>query len=156
MHGGGFVFGSLGMYDRVCGRLADECDAVVISIEYAHACAKRVYILMTTFSYQLSPEHKHPSAVIDCCTVVEQVVTQRADHIHYVYTTANTKGIWLMGDSAGGTLCVAVARHTRAAGVWVKVCLRRRLVGNASAGSTAHLPAHTIRRHAHAERAYVR
>ncbi|CAM6002469.1 unnamed protein product [Sphagnum balticum] len=61
IHGGGFVFGRLGMYDRVCGQLADECDAVVISID------------------------------------------------------------------AGGTLCVAVARHARAAGVSVKVRRRRRL-----------------------------
>lgn len=48
-HGGGFVFGDLRLGDWLCGRVAEEVGAVVVSVDY-----------------RLAPLHRFPAAVEDC------------------------------------------------------------------------------------------
>ena len=48
-HGGGFVVGSLDLYDADCRRIAAEVGAVVVSVDY-----------------RLAPEHRFPAPLEDC------------------------------------------------------------------------------------------
>ena len=47
-HGGGFIMGSIEDHDPLCGKLADECGAVVIAADY-----------------RLAPEHPFPACIED-------------------------------------------------------------------------------------------
>ena len=89
-HGGGFVLYDIESHDRVCRRLADNNNAIVISIDY-----------------RLAPEHKFPIPVYDCY-----------DSLLWVSSNIKTFGgnidrISVAGDSAGGnlaTVCCIIAR----------------------------------------------
>lgn len=56
MHGGGYVFGGLETDDLSCRAIADQIDALVLSIEY-----------------RLAPEHQFPVGFQDCHDVVKWV-----------------------------------------------------------------------------------
>ena len=53
-HGGGWVMGSVEDHDPLCGKLADACSSVVISVEY-----------------RLAPEYPFPAAIEDAVSAAE-------------------------------------------------------------------------------------
>ncbi len=53
-HGGGFIMGSIEDHDPLCGKLADECGAIVIASEY-----------------RLAPEHPFPACIEDAVFTAE-------------------------------------------------------------------------------------
>jgi len=89
-HGGGFVLYDIESHDRVCRRLADKNQAIVISIDY-----------------RLAPEYKFPVPLNDCYDSFLWAVKQ-IDGIG-----GNKNRITLAGDSAGGNLATAVSVMAR-------------------------------------------
>jgi len=89
-HGGGFVIYDIESHDRVCRRLADNNQAIVVSVDY-----------------RLAPEYKFPIPANDCF-----------DALLWVNANIQTLGgnkdqITVAGDSAGGnlaTVCCIIAR----------------------------------------------
>lgn len=88
-HGGGWVQGSTQMYDPLCSHLADELDALVVSVDY-----------------RMAPEHRAPTASHDAIDVTRWLHAnpQRG---------ADVTRIALCGDSAGGNLSAIVAQELR-------------------------------------------
>lgn len=84
-HGGGFVLGSIESHDSVCRYLAKYTDCVVVSV-----------------GYSLAPEAKYPKQIEEGISIVEYV---HSGKLHGV----NLSKIILAGDSAGGTISLAVA-----------------------------------------------
>lgn len=92
-HGGGFVGGSLDSHDSICRVLADGARCRVLACEY-----------------RLSPEHKHPAAVLDAEAAFAFAVRE-----------ASTLGLdpdrlAIGGDSAGGNLTAVLALARRGDG----------------------------------------
>eukprot|EP00058_Branchiostoma_floridae_P007630 XP_002593118.1 hypothetical protein BRAFLDRAFT_209839 [Branchiostoma floridae] len=85
-HGGGWVFGSIDLYDDLVGRIANQTGAVVVSVEY-----------------RLAPEHKFPIPFEDCLTATQHFLQHASE-----YGVDPTR-IGVAGDSAGGNLAAAVA-----------------------------------------------
>lgn len=90
LHGGGFVQGNVVMYDPLCTYLAAQVRAVVVSVDY-----------------RLAPEHRAPTAVLDCVDATAWVAAQ--GHV----LRADTTRIALCGDSAGGNLAAVAAQLLR-------------------------------------------
>lgn len=93
IHGGGFFGGDTLTVENQCKRFAELADAVVISVDYP-----------------LSPEVKYPVAFHMCCETVR-----------WVWENAGMLGvdrtkIGISGDSAGGTMAVAVTLWDRQEG----------------------------------------
>lgn len=86
-HGGGFVWGSIETHDGICRRLAARTGAAVISV-----------------GYRLAPETRFPGPAQDAYGVLREVI---ANADTYGIDPANTA---LCGDSAGGGICVSVAK----------------------------------------------
>uniref|UniRef100_A0A8C6ZLH3 Arylacetamide deacetylase-like 4 n=1 Tax=Nothoprocta perdicaria TaxID=30464 RepID=A0A8C6ZLH3_NOTPE len=86
-HGGGWVFGSLDTYEKVCRYIARESESVVVSVEY-----------------RLAPEHKYPAAYEDCLNATLHFMKNIE---HYGVDPAR---IIVSGDSAGGNLAAAVSQ----------------------------------------------
>ena len=78
-HGGGYAVGSAAGYQLMGAKLALRCQAKVILVDY-----------------RLIPEHPLPAAQEDCYAVVLESLR---DH--------QTGNCYLMGDSAGGALCLS-------------------------------------------------
>lgn len=89
-HGGGFVFGDLRGGDWICGTVAQELDAIVVSV-----------------GYRLAPKHPFPAAVDDSFAALVWV----ADHARELGADGGRLGV--MGDSAGGTLAAVAAITAR-------------------------------------------
>lgn len=92
LHGGGWVFGSLGTADAGCRRIAHHGDVVVVSVDY-----------------RLSPEARWPAAVDDGEAVVGAL--GRGEGVVGLGVDPST--IVVAGDSAGGFLAAVVARRAR-------------------------------------------
>ena len=92
-HGGGFVSGDLRVGDWMCGTVARDLDAVVVSIEY-----------------RLAPEHPFPAGLDDCYAGLLWTVE------HAVEFGADPRRLGVMGESAGGNLAAVVALMARDAG----------------------------------------
>ncbi|KAI8940716.1 hypothetical protein NX059_001982 [Plenodomus lindquistii] len=88
-HGGGFVLGDIDAVDPLCRTLAEHTPAVYISV-----------------NYRLSPEHKAPTHLNDMIAAVQWA------HENASLFKGNASKIFTMGDSAGGTLALAVTRKT--------------------------------------------
>ncbi|NXY71218.1 ADCL4 protein, partial [Glareola pratincola] len=86
-HGGGWVFGSLDTYEKVCRYLSRESESVVVSVQY-----------------RLAPEHKYPAAYEDCLHATIHFMNNTE---HYGVDPAN---VIVCGDSAGGNLAAAVSQ----------------------------------------------
>lgn len=92
-HGGGFVTGHPTIFDPVCSRIAQEAQAVVISV-----------------GYRMAPEHKAPAAINDCLDITEWALASAAS------LRVDPERVALTGDSAGGNLAAAVAQTLVAKG----------------------------------------
>lgn len=88
-HGGGYVFGSAKELRELTMRTALACNARVVSVDY-----------------RLGPEHPFPAAQDDCLRVTNALIAEGQD----------PKNLILMGDSAGGGLCLATLIALRDAG----------------------------------------
>ncbi|XP_010575820.1 PREDICTED: arylacetamide deacetylase-like 4 [Haliaeetus leucocephalus] len=86
-HGGGWVFGSLDTYEKVCRYISRESESVVVSVQY-----------------RLAPEHKYPAAYEDCLNAT----------IHFMKNIelygVDPANVIVCGDSAGGNLAAAVSQ----------------------------------------------
>jgi acetyl esterase/lipase len=85
-HGGGWVLGDLDTHDALCRRLANEAEAVVVSVEY-----------------RLSPETVFPGGLHDCYDATQFVSDQAAS------LNVDPLRIIVAGDSAGANFAAAVA-----------------------------------------------
>ena len=84
-HGGGFVFGALRMGDWLCGQVAAQVGAVVVSVDY-----------------RLAPTHRFPAAVDDCYAALEWAAG-------YAAVLGAGGPIGVLGESAGGNLSAVVS-----------------------------------------------
>lgn len=86
-HGGGFMLGTLALYDTTCRRLAVQGDCAVLSVDY-----------------RLAPETQFPGAVEDAYAATHWA----SDHAGLL--NIDPVKIAVGGDSAGGNLAAAVAQ----------------------------------------------
>ncbi len=94
VHGGGYVIGSLDVYRKFTGHLANAIGCRVLSV-----------------GYRLAPEHPHPAAVEDSVAVYKALLDEFApEHIA------------ISGDSAGGGLTVSTLVKLRDDGVALPAC----------------------------------
>ncbi|XP_053340385.1 arylacetamide deacetylase-like 4 [Clarias gariepinus] len=87
-HGGGWVVGSIKLYDEVCRHIAKETDTVVVSV-----------------GYRLAPEHRFPAALDDCELTTRHFLSVAAEF------NVDPLRVALGGDSAGGNLAAAVSQR---------------------------------------------
>jgi acetyl esterase/lipase len=86
-HGGGYGVGSAQGYKLMAAKLALMCQAKVVLVDY-----------------RLVPEFTLPAAQEDCHSVTQAIIKQYAQH-----------KIILMGDSAGGALCLSTLKRLKGA-----------------------------------------
>lgn len=82
LHGGGYVVGGLHSHDGVCADIRGATGLSVVSADY-----------------RLSPEHLHPAAFDDACSVARHLAAERP--------------LILVGDSAGANLAAATCHALR-------------------------------------------
>jgi acetyl esterase len=99
-HGGGFMLGSLALYDTTCRRLAANGDCAVLSVEY-----------------RLAPETLFPGAVLDAYAATRWAF----DHAQML--NIDPEKIAVGGDSAGGNLAAVLAQMAQDSGEF-KVALQ--------------------------------
>jgi acetyl esterase len=92
-HGGGFVIGSIEVYDAICRILANESGVRVVSVDY-----------------RLAPEHPFPAAVDDAFAALKWVEANAAA------LGLDANALAVAGDSAGGNLAAAVSHLARKSG----------------------------------------
>lgn len=90
IHGGGWVTESIDNYERICARLANATEHVVVSVDY-----------------RLAPEYKFPAGLEDCYAVAKTLYTNR------FILNVDPDDITLIGDSAGGNLAAALSLMAR-------------------------------------------
>ena len=88
-HGGGFALGGLDMGNWVCGCVAANVGAVVVSVDY-----------------RLAPSHVFPAAVEDCYAALAWAAGNAAE-------LGATGRIGVMGESAGGNLAAVISLLAR-------------------------------------------
>ncbi|WP_411275434.1 alpha/beta hydrolase fold domain-containing protein [Daejeonella sp.] len=89
-HGGGFVIADLDVYDASASAIAEQANAVVVSV-----------------AYRMGPEHKFPTAHMDSFAAYEWVTKNAAS------IKGDPEKIAVAGESAGGNLAVNMAIMAR-------------------------------------------
>lgn len=89
-HGGGWVFGNMDLYGMYCSHVAHLTGACVLLVDY-----------------RLAPKYKFPTAVEDCYDSYLWALQG------IKYWKVDPDRVFLMGDSAGGTLCAGVSLLAR-------------------------------------------
>ncbi|MEJ7827312.1 MAG: alpha/beta hydrolase [Segetibacter sp.] len=97
-HGGGWVIADLNTYHASAQGLAEQAEAVVVSVAYRQA-----------------PEMKFPSAHNDCYAAYEWTVKNAAS------IKGDPKRIALVGESAGGNLAASVSMMARDKGMQLPI-----------------------------------
>lgn len=97
-HGGGWVIANLDTYNASAQGLANQAEAVVVSVAYRQA-----------------PEHKFPTAHNDSYAAYEWTVKNAAS------IKGDAKRIALVGESAGGNLAASVSMMARDKGMQLPV-----------------------------------
>jgi acetyl esterase len=92
-HGGGFMLGTLDLYDTTCRRLALGGNCAVLSVDY-----------------RLAPENIFPAAVLDAYAATRWAAGNAG------LLNIDPARIALCGDSAGGNLAAVVAQMARDSG----------------------------------------
>lgn len=92
-HGGGWVYGNLESVDAGCQLLADQAQAIVVSVDY-----------------RLAPEYPFPTPLYDAYDSLVWV----SEHIKAF--SGDVKRLTVAGDSAGGNLATVVAYLTTTLG----------------------------------------
>ena len=87
-HGGGFVIGTLEMYDYLCATFSSHCNIQVISIDY-----------------RLAPENKFPIPAMDCITAYNALYDNAEQY------NIDVNQLAIGGDSAGGNLATVVTSN---------------------------------------------
>ncbi len=93
-HGGGHVSCSLETHDRICRRIANATQCVVLSVDY-----------------RLAPEFPYPSGVNDCLAI-----TAHRKQLFQATFLVDFDHIFLAGDSAGGNLALTVCHQMKQQG----------------------------------------
>jgi acetyl esterase len=89
-HGGGFVYGDLRGGDWICGTVARDLGAVVVSVDY-----------------RLAPKNPFPAGVDDCYAILVWAAENAAS------IGADVGKLGVMGESAGGNLAAVVVLMAR-------------------------------------------
>ena len=97
-HGGGWVIADLNTYNASAEGMANQAEAVVVSVAYRQA-----------------PEHKFPTAHNDSYAAYEWVVKNAAS------IKGDPKKIALVGESAGGNLAASVSMMARDKGMQLPI-----------------------------------
>lgn len=92
-HGGGWVTESIDNYERICARMADATNHVVVSV-----------------GYRLAPEYPFPTGLKDCYAAAKAIYENQ------FILNADPNKITLIGDSAGGNLTAALSLMARDTG----------------------------------------
>jgi monoterpene epsilon-lactone hydrolase len=90
LHGGGWVYGWMPLYNRLMDKLGRAAQASVLAVDY-----------------RLAPEHPFPAALDDCLAAYRYLLEQKID----------PRKIVIMGDSAGGNLALACMLSLKSAGL---------------------------------------
>jgi acetyl esterase len=93
-HGGGFVAGSIDVYDGLMRALAKRAGCVVVSVDY-----------------RLAPEHPYPAGLEDCWQATQWVCSNAEE------LGLDPMRIGVGGDSAGGTFAAVISRRARDHGI---------------------------------------
>lgn len=89
-HGGGWVTESIDNYERICARMAEATNHIVVSV-----------------GYRLAPEYRFPVGLEDCYAVAKELYVN-----HYI-PGVDPEQITVIGDSAGGNLAAALSLLAR-------------------------------------------
>lgn len=90
-HGGGHMSGSISVYDRICRKIAQATQHLVVSVDYRRA-----------------PECRYPAGINDAMTVVKNI-WDTLDERQLKYARELSIG----GDSAGGAISATIAHRTQ-------------------------------------------
>jgi acetyl esterase/lipase len=85
VHGGGFAYGDIELYDQYCKRMALRGYTVI------------------SFNYGLAPSYRFPSFISDCISAINYIAENG-----YKYN-CDTSNVFMNGDSAGGYLAGMLA-----------------------------------------------
>jgi acetyl esterase len=88
--GGGLVMGSLASYDRICRRICQASQAIVVAVDYRQP-----------------PEHRYPAALDDCIAAIAWIRDNASAF------KGDSNRVAIAGDSGGGMLAAATTQWLR-------------------------------------------